>query len=535
VKDSKSPTRTGSRGRAPAVSLWGHDFTIGFNSSSVCLSRSIRARSATCLASSARASPSSLQCLKVLRAPSPSESPASRSRRCPGSAAGVVLPDQDVAVVAGDRSQRQFCVNVLHENQKDVSAPVRIEGPDKFGGIDWSPSALGSPVIGGTLAHIDWRGELGARRWRPLRGLRGGALAFGDPEDVAKAAAVLPRRVHRHRTGQEPRPRSGAMTSRLHHHDHRRHLALARNQERPVHTTGWHRAPCQTIRLAQLPLAPLLPLEPLLPPVRRCRCLQRCQPGPPAAPPGPADPAVPPAPPAPAAPPVPAFPGLPIPPPTSPLPPPLPPLPPVAPLHRHRRCRRHPAVAAVRTAVRRGPIATRRPTSAAATRSRRRRRCHRLPPLPPALLAPKPRRAAITAVTAVGARPWHAVSTVAAVAARPALPELPVPPPPSPPSPPVPALPNTTSPPLPATAIPPVASPPPPPLPPGALVPPSPLAALAASCVATGQHNRRHPCHRASRDASPPSPPSPASPPGTPEPSVPSGPAAALPTPSHVG
>jgi 3-hydroxy-9,10-secoandrosta-1,3,5(10)-triene-9,17-dione monooxygenase reductase component len=41
----------------------------------------------------------------------------------------------------------KFCVNVLHENQKDVSA--------RFGGIDWSPSALGSPVIDGTLAHID--------------------------------------------------------------------------------------------------------------------------------------------------------------------------------------------------------------------------------------------------------------------------------------------------------------------------------------------------------------------------------------------
>src|SRR5882762_1355275 len=49
----------------------------------------------------------------------------------------------------------KFCVNVLHENQKDVSARFGSKEPDKFGGIDWSPSALGSPVIGGTLAHID--------------------------------------------------------------------------------------------------------------------------------------------------------------------------------------------------------------------------------------------------------------------------------------------------------------------------------------------------------------------------------------------
>jgi 3-hydroxy-9,10-secoandrosta-1,3,5(10)-triene-9,17-dione monooxygenase reductase component len=49
----------------------------------------------------------------------------------------------------------KFCVNVLHENQKDVSARFGSKEPDKFAGIDWSPSALGSPVIDGTLAHID--------------------------------------------------------------------------------------------------------------------------------------------------------------------------------------------------------------------------------------------------------------------------------------------------------------------------------------------------------------------------------------------
>jgi 3-hydroxy-9,10-secoandrosta-1,3,5(10)-triene-9,17-dione monooxygenase reductase component len=49
----------------------------------------------------------------------------------------------------------KVCVNVLHENQKDVSARFGSKEPDKFSGIDWSPSALGSPVIDGTLAHID--------------------------------------------------------------------------------------------------------------------------------------------------------------------------------------------------------------------------------------------------------------------------------------------------------------------------------------------------------------------------------------------
>jgi 3-hydroxy-9,10-secoandrosta-1,3,5(10)-triene-9,17-dione monooxygenase reductase component len=49
----------------------------------------------------------------------------------------------------------KFCVNVLHENQKDVSARFGSKEPDKFAGIDWSPSPLGSPLIAGTLAHID--------------------------------------------------------------------------------------------------------------------------------------------------------------------------------------------------------------------------------------------------------------------------------------------------------------------------------------------------------------------------------------------
>jgi 3-hydroxy-9,10-secoandrosta-1,3,5(10)-triene-9,17-dione monooxygenase reductase component len=49
----------------------------------------------------------------------------------------------------------RFCVNVLHEKQKDVSARFGSKDPDKFAGIDWRPSKLGSPAIKGTLAHID--------------------------------------------------------------------------------------------------------------------------------------------------------------------------------------------------------------------------------------------------------------------------------------------------------------------------------------------------------------------------------------------
>ncbi len=48
-----------------------------------------------------------------------------------------------------------FCVNILHENQKDVSARFGSQEPDKFADIDWTPSKLGLPIIEGTLGHID--------------------------------------------------------------------------------------------------------------------------------------------------------------------------------------------------------------------------------------------------------------------------------------------------------------------------------------------------------------------------------------------
>jgi 3-hydroxy-9,10-secoandrosta-1,3,5(10)-triene-9,17-dione monooxygenase reductase component len=48
-----------------------------------------------------------------------------------------------------------FCVNILHEDQKDVSARFGSREPDKFAGIDWTPSGLGSPAIDGALAHLD--------------------------------------------------------------------------------------------------------------------------------------------------------------------------------------------------------------------------------------------------------------------------------------------------------------------------------------------------------------------------------------------
>lgn len=49
----------------------------------------------------------------------------------------------------------RFCVNVLAESQREVCARFGSREPDKFAGVDWHPSTLGSPVLDNSLAHID--------------------------------------------------------------------------------------------------------------------------------------------------------------------------------------------------------------------------------------------------------------------------------------------------------------------------------------------------------------------------------------------
>lgn len=49
----------------------------------------------------------------------------------------------------------RFCVNVLAENQEDVSRVFAARGPDKFQGIGWRPAPSGAPILAGVLAWID--------------------------------------------------------------------------------------------------------------------------------------------------------------------------------------------------------------------------------------------------------------------------------------------------------------------------------------------------------------------------------------------
>jgi flavin reductase (DIM6/NTAB) family NADH-FMN oxidoreductase RutF len=53
------------------------------------------------------------------------------------------------------RAAGKFCVNILGEDQEDVCRTFASKSGDKFAGLGWKHSALGSPLLDGVLAWID--------------------------------------------------------------------------------------------------------------------------------------------------------------------------------------------------------------------------------------------------------------------------------------------------------------------------------------------------------------------------------------------
>lgn len=48
-----------------------------------------------------------------------------------------------------------FCVNVLADDQIDVSRVFASRGRDRFAAVDWHPAPSGAPVLDGAVAWID--------------------------------------------------------------------------------------------------------------------------------------------------------------------------------------------------------------------------------------------------------------------------------------------------------------------------------------------------------------------------------------------
>ncbi len=53
------------------------------------------------------------------------------------------------------RALGRFCVNVLAEDQTELSLTFARSGADKFAGVPWRPSRLGQPVLEDVVAWID--------------------------------------------------------------------------------------------------------------------------------------------------------------------------------------------------------------------------------------------------------------------------------------------------------------------------------------------------------------------------------------------
>ena len=53
------------------------------------------------------------------------------------------------------RDAGKFCINILAEDQEEVSRVFASKEADKFAGIGWDHSPLGSPRISGALAWVD--------------------------------------------------------------------------------------------------------------------------------------------------------------------------------------------------------------------------------------------------------------------------------------------------------------------------------------------------------------------------------------------
>ncbi len=58
------------------------------------------------------------------------------------------------------REAGAFCINILADDQEEVSRVFASKEADKFAGLGWDHSPLGSPRLSGTLAWIDCRLEV---------------------------------------------------------------------------------------------------------------------------------------------------------------------------------------------------------------------------------------------------------------------------------------------------------------------------------------------------------------------------------------
>ena len=63
--------------------------------------------------------------------------------------------DRQTAILKHFRMDTRFAINVLHEEQKDISTCFARSGQDRFQGVPWHPGETGAPVLPGVLATLE--------------------------------------------------------------------------------------------------------------------------------------------------------------------------------------------------------------------------------------------------------------------------------------------------------------------------------------------------------------------------------------------
>jgi len=62
---------------------------------------------------------------------------------------------KDSATWPGIEKAGVFCVNILAEDQEELSRRFASKDDDKFVGVGWKPAGTGAPLLDGVLAWID--------------------------------------------------------------------------------------------------------------------------------------------------------------------------------------------------------------------------------------------------------------------------------------------------------------------------------------------------------------------------------------------
>jgi flavin reductase (DIM6/NTAB) family NADH-FMN oxidoreductase RutF len=109
----------------------------------------------------------------------------------------IICVDKKAESYASFEESRVFTVNILAEDQEDISRRFAVSGGEKFEGVAFRRGANGAPILNGALAHLECKlhavfdggdhtiylgliEEAETREARPLLFFRGGYRELGD-------------------------------------------------------------------------------------------------------------------------------------------------------------------------------------------------------------------------------------------------------------------------------------------------------------------------------------------------------------------